>query len=366
MKKEGEASKPHFVRAVFISLIVISLAVMIFYGPNMTGYAILDPDTAQQKLESALQSSSIFSGVLQANLCVVINDPEQPVTLHAQKTTDGWKVTQTTGFCRGLTAEDVVVQFPDYDSYSSIVNNPTPRNIASGAKNQVFPVLESKYVEPGGNVICDAAFKVKYCTALTAMASPEELIEGDLVCCLDTLTKEQRKLLETHLQQGNYKDEIGIIQKPSSTSLFSSSIAMIGGGGFIAILLIIVFVMMIKGKSGKKIPAGTAGAVSGSGATSAGETISGGAVPGIGATGIGTFQPVPAEAPQTLDAYMMRTSSEPPEVTQLRGYVKQVLLQGYDPEQIRGHLIEIGWESDTADKVLLEAYKQAQKEISAG
>ena len=52
--------------------------------------------------------------------------------------------------------------------------------------------------------------------------------------------------------------------------------------------------------------------------------------------------------------------AESPEITELRQYVTGVLIEGYSPDEVRTHLLEIGWDAGTADKILNEAYKEAQ------
>lgn len=346
MKKAGDKTKSFLVHGIFIALVILAIIIVVGKEASITGDAVLDAKTAKQGLESALASSSAFSGVLQSSICVIVNDPSDPVVLSAKKSTAGWTVKESSGYCGGFNTEDVIVQFSSYSDFSSIVDNPSPKNIAQAAIKRDFEVLQSKYVELGGNVICDATFKVKYCNSLNAMANSEELIDGDLVCCLDSLSKEQKALLEQHLQQGNFKDEIGLVQESArggSASILSSSMTLIGGGGLAAILLIIVVMMVLKGKSKPKplknsgnVPAGQPGQ----------NPMSGQSTPGsmgvLGAATMGgTMQP-----------------TEDPQIVELRGYIAQTLMQGYAPEDLKSHLLEIGWDTGTADKVILEEYQR--------
>jgi hypothetical protein len=50
--------------------------------------------------------------------------------------------------------------------------------------------------------------------------------------------------------------------------------------------------------------------------------------------------------------------AESQDVTELRDYVRQALGEGYGQDEIRAHLLEIGWDETTADKVLTEAQSQ--------
>jgi hypothetical protein len=261
-------------------------------------------------------STAALARVQQASICIIVNDPEQQASFSAQKTASGWTVTDSTGYCSGLKSEDVVIQFPTYEAFSSTFDNPSPKNIAKGAIDQTYQILESKYVQRGGNVICDAAFKVKYCSALTSMATASELIDADMVCCLDKLTTDQQDELRQHLQDGNFKDEIGLItEKPASAGMSSTTLLMVGGAA--ALLMIVVVAVVMKGKP-KKTKA-------------------------------------PAVIPQMPQ---MQRPTEDPQVTELRNYVSQTLSQGYPAEDIRSHLIEIGWDQNIADKVVVEEYNK--------
>ncbi len=374
MKKAGEKAKSFLAHAVFIAIIVLGLYFIVTSTVNLTGYVILDAATAKTKLESALSSSALFSQVPQSSICVIINDPEQPLSLQAVKGSTGWTVSEMVGFCSGFNSEDVIVQFPDYDSFSAIVDNPSPRNIAQGAIDQDYQILKSKYVELGGNVICDAAFKVKYCPALKTMATPEQLIEGDLACCIDKLTRSQRQLLEEHLQQGTYEDEIGILQEPSGMAGMSMTTSIIILGVIVLVVVGVVAGVMLKGKgpkppaeAGKKPPTGKPGITPG---VTQGAGMPGAGAPGAGQTVAGAGTPPAGAAQPTMQTPTAHTGAaaqaESPQVTELRNYVKQVLKEGYAPDEIRGHLLQIGWEPDTADKVIREAYQQAQQELQQG
>jgi hypothetical protein len=327
MKKAGEKEKSIVVHVVFIALVILGVSFILQTAVNLTGYAVLDATTAKAKLETALSSSALFSQLQQASICVVINDPTQPLSLEAIKSSTGWAVTETTGYCAGLTSEDIVVQFSTYDSFSKIVDNPSPMNIANGAISQDYQILQSRYVELGGNVICDAAFKVKYCGALKTMSTPDQLIDGDLTCCIDRLTSSQKKLLEQHLQEGNFRDEIGILEQPGASAVFMgmSLTMLLSIGGAVFVLIIIIVAVLAKGK---KAPSGMGAAP---------------AMPTMPTTP--TMPAMRAAQPQRED----------PQITDLRNYVAGALGQGYAPDEVRTHLLEIGWDSNTADKVIMEA-----------
>ena len=324
MHKKGEARKL-FVHILFVIIMILGIYFIITSTSNLTGYAVLDASTAKSKLESALTSSVLFSNVADGSICVVINDPEKPLSLEAIKSSAGWTVAEMKGFCTGLSNEDIVIQFQSYDTYSKIVDNPSPKNIALGAENRDFEILESKYVELGGNVICDATFKAKFCDASKLMGTPEQLIDADLTCCIDELTSAQRKELEAHLQQGNYKDELATLESPSSMFAgLSTTTSLLALGGIITVLIVIIVMVFTRGGKtpAQKGPAG---------------------MPKAASPAMPQMQP------------MQSAFGEAPEITELRNYVIQAIGEGYEPSDIRTHLLEIGWNTQTADKVISEA-----------
>jgi len=368
-QKAGEKVKAFLTHMIFVTIVMFGLYFIITSTVSLTGHAVLDAETAGSKLQSALDSSSVFGMVQQSSMCVVIGDPEAPLSLQAMKSSTGWDVTESTGYCTGMSSEDVVVQFPDYNSFSKMVDNPSPRNIAQGAINRDYEILRSRYVELGGNVICDAAFKVKYCGALNTMATPEQLIEGDLACCIDKLTKSQRQLLEQHLQEGNYNDEIGILEQPSGAL---GGMSMTTSIIILAVIIVIVVgivagVMMKGGKSKKPAPKKGTGKLTDKGAVGAGTRGVPGGPAGAPGAALPSTPSMSPETPMSLGGTTLQhpqpEPAESPQVAELRDYIKSVLIEGYAPDEIRTHLLEIGWDSGTADKVIGEAYYQAQQEL---
>ncbi|MBN1544939.1 hypothetical protein JW898_05775 [Candidatus Woesearchaeota archaeon] len=348
MEKTGEKAKSFITHSVFIIIVILGLYFIVTASPTLTGYAVLDASTAKAKLESALSGSAMFSQIAQSSICVVINDPEQPLSLQAAKTSTGWTVSEMKGMCAGFTSEDVIIQFPDYDSFSKMVDDPSPRNLANGAINQDFQILQSRYVELGGNVVCDAAFRVKYCEALKSMATTNQLIDGDLACCLDKLTRAEKKLLEEHLNQGNYEDEMGVLQQPTTIAGMSMTTSIIILAAVILVIVGIVAGVMM-GHKGGKAPSTTAAPMPTMPAMPAGMPA--------GAEAAG------AAMPEVQAGYSRPAQpTESPQITDLRNYVAQVISEGYDLEEIRSHLIEIGWDYQTAEQIIGDAQQQLQQQ----
>ncbi|MFH1064812.1 MAG: hypothetical protein V1729_07035 [Candidatus Woesearchaeota archaeon] len=329
MKKKGERTKAFFIHGLFIVMISLGLYFVITNSVSLTGHAVLDAETAKAKLQTALESSALFSQVTQSSMCIVINDPEQPLSLQAVKSNSGWDIAEMVDYCSGLTMEDIVVQFPDYDSFTKIVDNPSPRAISEGAMNRDFEILESKIVELGGNVKCDSIFKMKYCNALNTMSTPEQLIDGDMSCCIDDLTSSQKKLLASHIAEGGFEDETGVFSE-SPAGMLGLSMSMI-------IIIAVVLVVVVFGCAAAVLMKG------------------GSKRPDMPGTPPVT---VPGEAGVAAMPGAISAGGENPEITELKNYVQQVLTQGYTWDQVRTHLLEIGWDDKTADMVIIDAQQK--------
>ncbi len=348
IKKRG---KNLIINSLFIILVISSVILMLNTSNKITGMQVLDTTTAKLKLETTLSGLSFAQKVNQGSICVAITDPQQPMSFEAVKTGTGWTITQMDNmFCNGLNSEDFTILFPSYDAYSSVIDNPSPRNLINGAITQKFQILPSRYVEPGGNVICDATFKVKYCDALNQLASPDELIDGDLVCCLDKLTRSQRKKLEEHLAETGNKDEIGILEQPSSgfsmTSLF---------------ILIVVLVVIGGGTAGyflfeKKRP------VTGTKATTEGGEKRKPLSAAVQMSGLAQTQ---TTQQQQTTAEQTQLSPEDEQFRQLKEYAYQTMLQGYQPEELLEHFQEQGWDEERARQAINEAIERINQETQS-
>lgn len=340
MKKSGEKLNSFAVHSLFVVMIVIGIYFIISSSASITGNVVLDAQTAKSQFENTLSSSAMFNQISQGSMCIVINDPAQPLSLQAVKTSTGWTVSEMVGFCTGINAEDVVVQFSDYSSFLDIVNNPSPKNIAKGAMNRDFEILESKFVELGGNVICDETFKEQYCTALKLTAPSTDLIDGDLSCCIDDLSRSEKKLLEQHLQDGDFTDETGVVETAGVISGLSMNLILMLVLGLFVVIIIVVVSVMMRGKSDlsgqikpAKMGVGSDAAVTG--------------VPVIPVLSGQAIHPPEAE-PRTTPAK---------ELVDLQNYVNQAMKQGYSAEDICTHLLEIGWDKATSDSVVENAQK---------
>ncbi len=331
-----------FTYIMFVLFIIAAIA-LILKDPTISGNQVIDPTTARMSLESAL--NSMGSSIAGGSLCVAISDAERPMSYKALNMGGSWTVTETDDFfCDGMNSEDFIAVFSSYDSFSRVLNDPSPRSLATAVMTREFEITPSRYMEQGGNVVCDATFKVKYCPALTAMADPEQLIDADLVCCLDSLTKDQKGLLEQHMMDGSYEEEIGILQQPSAGLDIASLLLPI-------VLVVIVLgglgVFMVVRKSHKPsvtknggMPVGSVAGVQPVGSQQIGAQPT--SIPG---------QPMVGVAGQTGTV----AGAQPMATQQLMDYTIQVLQQGYTPEELLQHYLEQGWNQGTAMKVINDA-----------
>ena len=294
---------------VFIVLLAVVVAFFIQARPSFTGYATYTPEDAKSLLEQAL-GASLFQGTSSANLCVVIKDSG---SFNVIKDAAGFTATLTQNeYCDGIASEDIIIKFPDYDSFVSLASDPTAARIMEANKQQQFHILPSKLVQSGGNVICDAEFKVKYCSSAGRIGSAEELIQGDLVCCVDTLTTEQKTLLKQHYSEGGFVDESAAaptLNIPFSIP-FGISPKLLAGGVISFCLLLLLLVVVIKMSS------------------------------------------KPKQAP--VD----------PKLQQLTDYVKQTISEGYQEEQIRQYLLKEGWTEDKVNSAFNDAKKSLNMSVS--
>ena len=263
-------------------------------GTSFTGNAVYAADEATATLESALNGALFLNGVNTVSACFIISGDEEHV-LKAQKDGGDFTVSESSTSCTGR--EDIILKFNNYDDFVATISDFSVNNLKAGMGGNRFYILPSSHVESGGNVICDATFKANYCDTLTFFGSAEELISGDLSCCMDTLTKDQQKLLAEHLASGLYQNEQPQVESPSSTGLstylFSAIIGMLALLGIAAVVLHMT----------KKTP-------------------------------------VPPPAPD-------------PRIVQLKNYVGKAMAAGYTRDQLYTYLKQQGWQ----DQILVNVFQ---------
>ena len=290
MEKEG--LERFFSHALFIAMIIVVLGVLyvsLRTGSSLTGNAVYEADEATTSLESALNGALFLQSLDQTSACFIISGDEEHV-LSAQKIGGEFTVSEENSCSSGA---DLVLKFVDYDSFLDITQDFSVSNLKSGMGGEKFYILPSTHVETGGNVLCDASFKARYCDSLTFFGTPEELISGDLSCCIDKLSKDQQKLLEAHLASGLYSDEGPQLESPALAGLSTYV--------FIGILGVLIL---------------------------------------LGGTAVFLHMTKKTPAP-IVD----------PKVEQLKSYVSGVIAQGYSMDQVYAYLKQQGWPDETLAKV---------------
>ena len=340
-KMKKEKIKNFAAHFTFLFIVFVVVAFTLQHSLSITGYQTLNASTSSEvlinsatvyslKLQTALSSSAFANLVSSASLCLVINDPANYDSYRAVKTSSGWQVSQTTGLCNGVYGEDLIVQFNKLSSFVNLIANPSPKTIINGRGGASYYILPSKFIKSGGDVVCDANFKSKFCSALKTSATATQLIGGDMSCCLGTLTKEQKKLLQQHINTKGFTDETGIVTKqvPGSTkstdlvSKIKNNIVFLGL--FIVVGIFIGVGLFMFGK--KKPPV----------------------IKKEDGANVNIF----------TSAMEISTQTQDPRLVQLQQYVSQTLAQGYTEEQVKQILLSQGWDQGTLDAVMNSARNQ--------
>jgi hypothetical protein len=380
LKKAAASSV--LVHFTFLLLILLAIAYVInntvFDG--LTGSAVYDPTTAKTQLETALSSAAFLSNVYTTTFCIAITTPESIESFTVDKQGTTYTVTQTTTeYCGEPYVSDFIIKFNTYDDFVSFTENPSFTYLLTGIDGSTYNLLPSKYVNAGGNVNCDAGFKSKFCSALTPTLSAEQLIDADLSCCIDILTDEQKELLAAHLQQGQYQDEMPVLESPEAQGMgflgkFMTMTNMIVIFFVFILLTIGIFVVVSHGRHhAEKKMAQT---------PQASQQAPAGQIPSMMQQG--TMQ-MPGQMPSMMQQGTMQQTAMPtaqmqtaqaaedPSVTQIKQYLNEKLAQGYNPAQIQQHLVTMGWKEDFVNKVFMmiqhdreAAAQQAAQQATAG
>ncbi|RME77346.1 hypothetical protein D6774_04680 [Candidatus Woesearchaeota archaeon] len=276
--------------------------------PSITGFAVKDSSQTGVLLESALNDNSVFSKAGVSNLCLIVEN----ISYDVSKTSDVFVVSQSSGDCDGPLQEDLIIKFNSYEDFLGVVSDPTPLNIVRGRAGVHYYILPSRMVQTGGNVICDAEFKAKYCPVARSLTTEEELIRGDLTCCIDKLTPELEKLMEEHYASGTFVNEDSpVVHQPANNGFWMWIIGLFVG--LLVIILISVITLRVMTKEQTKKSESN------------------------------------AESNGTID--------------QLKAYIEQTLAQGYSPEQIRAYLEGQGWSDAKLDEAFSAITKQESQSV---
>ncbi|MFC1755421.1 hypothetical protein ACFL96_18860 [Thermoproteota archaeon] len=319
MKKDGENSVFYRGAAhlIFIFFIIYVIGVFFvhpqFFGEGgITGYAVYDEADATQKIEAAFATATFINTIPNANICIQIKDGTDEHVFKVRKAPAGVTVTDSTDYCDGQSAEDIIIKFVSYDDFSDLMASFTVSNIIAGTGGSKYYILPSKYVKSGGDVVCNSAFKAKFCGAASQFGGAEELIAGDMYCCLDTLTREQQRLLSDHLAESGFENELAPLEEEPGSSGFL--------GSYFFYFIIGLFVLM-----------------------------------GVGVVVLKKKPSPKLEKKPSVAGPAPATPPEDPKVAQLADYISNTLKTGYTKEQVYQHLVQQGWQQDIMNKAFAKA-----------
>ncbi|MBT5022638.1 hypothetical protein HOK51_06355 [Candidatus Woesearchaeota archaeon] len=301
--KEGTTSKNFFIHLAFIVFLVAGLYFILQSDHTITGKAVSNLADARVKLGGALSASPFMKNVDSMNLCVGIGG-EQENWFSAVKGTTGWSVNEAPVFCSGISNEDFIIKFNNFDAFSEIISKFTPGVLLSGRAGNKYYILESRFVQSGGDITCNYDFKQKFCGAVEMMGSAAELIDADLSCCLEDLSNSEKKLLQSHLEQTGFQDETHSLSSPGVVQTLSS----------LAIYLFLVIFVMV----------------------------------GV------TILVLHTQHQHKLKKQEVEITAHRQKLNQLKTFILQTKNQGYHPVQIKQHLVGLGWDEQTINHAFSE------------
>ncbi|MBI5398507.1 hypothetical protein HZB03_03515 [Candidatus Woesearchaeota archaeon] len=325
-RRRASTASNAIIHFIFLLLVLLAIGYVIKHTAldGLTGSATYDPTTAQTQLETALSSAQFLSQIPDARFCVAITTPEAIESFFVEKTGPTYKVMKSAAeYCGGPAFADFTIKYNSYDDFVAFAEDPSLANALAGIDGGAYQILPSRYVEAGGNVICNQQFKSTFCSALTTMATPEELIKGDLSCCMDTLTKDQQKLLQKHLEEDKFQDELPRAEWPKSLGPLGRFLTLTNmiSALFVFIMLTIgIFVTVSHSKNR-------------------------------------ALKQMEKAPPVTSISAALVPPAVDPAVLQVKAYTNEKLSQGYTPAQIQEHLLSVGWSQDLVNTVFTQIQK---------
>ena len=290
--------------AIVIIVALFFIFVILKYTSGPTGMAVAN--LTDQDIMNDIQSLPMLNMMIEGKICMIVDTPNGAVSYDITKSNGIVDVVKSDNFyCSGQYNEDFIIHYIDYNSFLDDIANPSWDNFVSGRGGNSYYILPSKYVDAGGNVVCNDDFKSKFCPLINSYVKDEgSLIKGDLVCCIDhPLTKQEIILLKEHLSNPNFVDESGALSKPAGKVSPSGTIIF-------SIIIIIIIVAVIVGILKGKKKAGK-GKKEEKGRLNLGE--------------------------EEIDE-------------ELRGYIRKALSLGYPENELRQKLLNVGWKEDVIDR----------------
>jgi len=199
---------------ILVIMVVVSIAILSIIAlksNSPTGYVVFDGNEETLKTQvgefvrrfplTALAGDG-------AEVCLIITAGSEQYTFDLFKSNGNVEVTAMpySRYCdndfNNKGSEDIVIQYVDYDSFVSHLNNPSCELLKSTGAGEDFYYLPSEFVEVGGIPVCNALFQERYCPAVRACASAAEMKTLGFGCCL--LGKEQPRSSLTAVLTNKY------------------------------------------------------------------------------------------------------------------------------------------------------------------
>ena len=151
------------------------------------------------------------------------------------------------------------------------------------------------------------------------LGNREQLINGDLYCCLGALSRAEKKLLDQHLEKTGFKNEMGEITEQTPLNQGASMFIFLG---VIGLLLVI-----------------------------------GSAVYMVRANYLRTEDKV---LEKKIIAEEKPLGDE--QINQLVNYIYQTIEQGYSQEEIYEYLLSLGWDQTLVDSSFQQINSQSEQQ----
>lgn len=331
MIKKEEREKRKTRSAVGIVLSFSLLFFLLFSLSSSVSLAQEDDEQAEQSLQlevatlvNAFPLTKFAGGG--ADICIIIPSSDDPAKTHSYRALKADNETTVTPYPHSTYCEndpnnkgpqDFVIQYVDHESFLDHVQDPSCRNFKTSGAGEDFYYLPSKFMEAGGNPVCNEVFRQRYCPAVQQCLSNAEMKAHGLGCCsgggiLDALLSLFGSKQETPTQEmpGTLESLSSGRQGTGKTQGFFPVLALL----LLALVLAgvcIITLVIVKKHHKKERPAGAAAPTTSVQATAATASVS-----------------------VTPD---------------LVNYIHNAVSLGYSREQIEAYLLQLGWEKEAID-----------------
>jgi len=173
--------------------LVIYLVIILLNGIGdnqeaITGNAVLEkPQDAQVIIQEIVRDEMFGDLGPLAKVCIgVKNSSNGTYFFKVRKQGELFNVQPSTNYCDGISGEDLVLVFLDYDRLLSLKDKLSFDPLVEDSTGEYFQIWQSKYVKSGGLLLCDQKFKEQYCTFINnQLNNQEQKAVGTYSCCKD-------------------------------------------------------------------------------------------------------------------------------------------------------------------------------------